>query len=112
MVQKPVVTARPIRVAPLDAAQQLRVRVADDLDQLLTIAYEMARHDPSCKDYWNGEARYWEQQRAEALKLVDTVIDLLLVHPEPTQQTTVIANVTDSANVVIGKDISQEVGGQ
>lgn len=42
----------------------------------MTQCYEFASNDPTCSDYWIGEARYWEGQYAEAMKLTDQMINL------------------------------------
>jgi len=42
----------------------------------------MAQADPSCAAYWTGEARYWQQQYSEAMKLIDLMASTA-GHPLP-----------------------------
>ena len=110
----------------LERLAQLKLDLHDALGRLLTQCYEMAKADPTCGDYWQGEGRYWEQQHHEAIKAIDQMLNLaamgkLPVTHQVNEQRTVqignisaggdviIATVDHASGVAIGKDISQEV---
>lgn len=107
----------------LEALTQLRHDVHDVLGRLLTKAHEFARQDPSCADYWTGEANYWEAQHREAIALVDSMINASAMRRTPVREKVgrqtieisnvggdvVITTIQDSTNVAVGKNIKQGI---
>lgn len=107
----------------LESAAQLKLDLHNSLGRLLSRCYELAKLDPSCSGYWEGEARYWEQQYHEAMKLIDSMINLAAAGRTPARATAagreieisnvagdvIITNITDSRNIVVGKDIDQQI---
>lgn len=101
---------------------QLRHDVADVFGRLVTECAVQAKHDPPCANYYEGEARYWDSQRQEALKLLDQMLTqathghLPMTHQTPGGRIVQIGNVAgdvvistveDSDNVIVGKGIEQ-----
>ncbi len=76
----------------MEGLAQLREDLHSALGRLITQCYEFARSDPSCSDYWIGEARYWQQQYDESMKLTSTMINVAsqshqpIRHPVPAPQ--------------------------
>jgi hypothetical protein len=111
----------------IERLAQLKLDLHDSLGRLLTQCYEVAKADPVCGDYWQGEARYWEQQYHEAIKLVDQMLTMAAINKLPTthqvnaDRTVTIGNITaggdviiattlDSTGVAVGKDVTQDPG--
>lgn len=97
----------------------MRADLHDVLGRLLTQCHEMAASDPTCAQYWQGEALYWEMQHTEALKLVDTMLAAAAHKPaQPSAQTVTVGDIhatgdvtitviRDSSEVAAGKQIQQ-----
>lgn len=107
----------------LERLSQLRHDVGTVLGRLVTECALNAKRDPSCAAYYEGEARYWDGQRIEAIKLSDQMLTLATRGQLPiTHQTpggrivqignvagdVVISTVEDSDNVIVGKGIEQK----
>lgn len=60
----------------LEALAQLKADLHGALGRLLTRCCDLAKLDPTCADYWQGEAIYWDGQYREAVALVDKMIQL------------------------------------
>ncbi len=101
---------------------QLRHDVADVLGRLVTECAVQAKRDPPCANYYEGEARYWDGQRTEAIKTADQMLNaathgqLPITHQTPGGRIVQIGNVAgdvvistveDSDNVIVGKGIEQ-----
>ena len=105
----------------LESLWQLRHDIEDTTGRLVTKCFLAAKADPSCSSYWQGEAQYWDGQRQEALKLVDNMIRLAgagrpqrvtgsrSIEINNVSGDVIIAEIHDSDNVAVGKDISQDI---
>ena len=108
----------------IERLAQLKIDTHDALGRLLTQCYEMAKADPTCADYWQGEGRYWEQQYHLAIGMIDTMLNMAAMGKLPvTHQVNetrtvqignitaggdvIIATVNDSTGVATGKDLTQ-----
>ncbi len=104
----------------VERLSQLRHDVGDSLGRLVTECTLQAKRDPQCAAYYEGEARYWDQKRQEALGLIDQELtqashgQLPLTHATPggrvvqignVEGEVVISTVEDSDNVIVGKGI-------
>lgn len=107
----------------LERLSQLRHDVATVLGRLVTECALLAKQDPSCARYYEGEAHYWDQQRAEAMKLADQMLTLAtrdqlpMTHQTPGGRIVQIGNVAgdvivstveNSSQVAVGKDIESD----
>ncbi len=109
----------------LERVTQLRHDVADVLGRMVTELALLGKNDPSCRGYYETETRYWDSQRAEALKLMDQIVSMAtrgqlpVTHTMDGGRVVQIGNLNVSGDVVIstiegsdnivGKGVDQDV---